>query len=214
MYNVLQRTQLAQYANSRIITALISDFNEWIDPAVNLRAFYTNVWNISQAQGFGLNIWGAILGVSRILQVVVTPAQFGFSGGPSNASPFNTGSFNSGVASTQAYSLSDDDYRQLLLTKAFANICATVIPVMNQLLMMVFGESGPCYVQDTGDMTMAYVFEFIPTNVQYAIIGQSGVLPHPTGVLVGIVTPNDTYMLLEDGVTPMFTEGGIDMLLE
>jgi len=47
MYNVLQRTQLAQYANSRIITALISDFNEWIDPAVNLRAFYTNVWNIS-----------------------------------------------------------------------------------------------------------------------------------------------------------------------
>jgi hypothetical protein len=33
-------------------------------------------------------------------------------------------------------------------------------------------------------MTMLYVFEFIPTNVEAAIITQSGVLPRPTGVSV------------------------------
>jgi hypothetical protein len=215
MYNIIKRTELAQYGNSPIITALICQFNAWIDPTVNLRAFYTNLWNISTAQGAFLDVWGMILGVSRYLQISVTLQQFGFSGGPPTASPFNVAPFNSGANVTQTYALSDSDFRQLLFAKAFANICRTVIPVMNQLLMMVFGASGQCYVQDTGNMTMSWVFDFVPSNVQYAIIAQSsGVLPHPTGVLVSIVTPSDTDMLLEDGITLMLTEGGIPMLLE
>jgi hypothetical protein len=58
---------------------------------------------------------------------------------------------------TQTYRLSDTDFRQLLFAKAFANICRTVIRVISQLLMMVFGSSGTCNVQDNGGMTMSYV---------------------------------------------------------
>lgn len=213
MYNVTQ-TQLAQYAQSPIISALIQDFNAWIDPTVNLQQFYFYLWNLGTAQGFGLDTWGAILGVSRYLQVVVSAPQVGFEGGPTTASPFNSAPFNSGVDATQTYALSDSDYRTLLFAKAFGNICATVIPVMNQLLTMVFGASGVCYVEDNGNMQMAYVFDFNPTNVQYAIIAQSNVLPNPTGVLVNIITANDLQMLLEDNVTVMGTQTGNDMLLE
>lgn len=187
MYNV-ESTVLAQYANSPIISALVDDFNVWIDPTVNLIQFYNYLWNISTAVGFGLDIWGAILGVNRFLQISADTKQFGFEGGPSTASPFNAAPFSTGPEATSTFALSDTQFRQLLFAKAFANICRTVIPVLNRLLMMVFGDSGVCYVQDNGGMQMTYVFKFTPTPVQNAIIAQSGVLPHPTGVFVNIST--------------------------
>ena len=56
MYNV-ESTVGSQYANSPQIDALIAFMVEWIDPTVNLQQFYTLVWNISTAVGFGLDIW-------------------------------------------------------------------------------------------------------------------------------------------------------------
>jgi hypothetical protein len=40
------------------------------------------------------------------------------------------------------------------------------------------------YVQENLNMTLTFVFNFLPTNAQQAIVQDSGVLPRPAGVLI------------------------------
>ena len=209
MYNV-ESTIGSQYANSPTIDALIASMNTWMDPTPNLQQFYSFVWNILTAQGFGLDIWGSILGVGRTLQIPATTTYFGFSGGA--GVPFNNGSpFYAGESPTQAYQLPDSQYISLLLAKAFANISATTIPAMNQMLQLLFGDSGVAYVIDVGNMLLTLYFEFNLTPVQYAIVANSGVLPHPTGVYVDIQTPADVVVLAENDAE-VFSENGLPVL--
>lgn len=70
-------TILSQYANSPILTAIIENLEECIDPTADLNAFYDNIWNIFSAQGYGLDVWGRIVGVERAIKVQETQ-WFGF----------------------------------------------------------------------------------------------------------------------------------------
>ncbi|MGC8517896.1 MAG: DUF2612 domain-containing protein [Steroidobacteraceae bacterium] len=209
MYNV-ESTIGSQYANSPSIDALIASMNAWIDPTVNFQQFYNLVWNISTAQGFGLDIWGSIIGVSRNLQIPASVTYFGFQGGA--GLPFNNAPFYAGHSATQTYTLSDTEYLPLLLAKAYANIVETTIPALNQMLQMIYGEYGTAYVIDNGSMSMTFYFNFVLTPVQYAIVATSGVIPHPTGVLVDITTAADVPLLAENGNT-LLTENGIELLV-
>ena len=58
----LKDTVISQYAHSPVMLSLIQSWNDAIDTAADLQAFYDTVWNVSTAQGFGLDIWGAIVG--------------------------------------------------------------------------------------------------------------------------------------------------------
>ena len=208
MYNV-ESTIGSQYANSPTIDALIASMNTWMDPTPNLQQFYSFVWNILTAQGFGLDIWGSILGVGRTLQIPATTTYFGFSGGA--GVPFNNGSpFYAGESPTQAYQLPDSQYLILLLAKAYANISNVSIPSMNTMLQLLFG-AGSVYVIDQGGMILTLAFNFSLTQVQYAIVANSGVLPHPTGVLVDIQTPSDNVVLAETG-SAVLSENGLEVL--
>lgn len=182
-------TVISQYANSPVLLAMIESFNEAVDQTQNLNNFYDLIWNIDTAQGYGLDVWGRIVGVVRTLQIS-TSTYFGFRQGVPGTDVFGTGGtspFFSGQPTTSNYSLTDDAFRQLILAKAAANICNGSIPALNGILMNLFGMSGTCYVTDGQDMTMTYTFKFQPTPVQAAIIEQSGVLPKPNGVTVSIV---------------------------
>lgn len=101
-------TVLSQYANSPKMLALIQSANDALDPSANVDLFYANVWNIQTATGYGLDVWGRIVGISRYL------------GAP-------------GV-----YALDDATYRTLILVKALVNIAATTIPTLNNLLSLLF----------------------------------------------------------------------------
>lgn len=72
-----RKTILSQYANSDRITGLIETFFDAIDQTENFDAFYDNIWNLNTAIGYGLDVWGRIVGVNRILQVV-SVGFFGF----------------------------------------------------------------------------------------------------------------------------------------
>jgi len=187
----IDTTVISQYANSPTILALIENFAAYFDPVPNMTSFYNVMWNILTAEGFGLDIWGRILGVSRYLRLPNPPTgYFGFyDGGYDDTQPFNVAPFYGGTGSTETYELSDEAYLPLLMAKAFANICQTTIPVMNQLLQLLFPGAGNSYVVDLGNMQMQYVFDWQLSPTQYAIVLNSGVLPHPTGVSVAIVTP-------------------------
>lgn len=181
----INETVIARYSNNVAMAALIEDLAEYFDPTINLQQFYAIVWDMFTGSGFGLDIWGRILGVTRYLTLPAGGAYFGFSNdGANDFTGFGQAPFYSGVVDTETYRLGDSDFLVLLIAKAFANVCRTVIPVLNQLLMLLFGSSGVVYVQDNLNMSMTVVFHFTPTAVQTAIVTQSGVFPHPTGVSV------------------------------
>lgn len=184
-------TIISQYANSPTIRQLITNFAGYLDNTVNIDAFFNLVWNVDTAVGYGLDVWGRIVGVGRVLNIA-SGIYFGFAeaSDATSISPFNAaGPFFSGGATTGNFSLSDDAFRLLIFAKALSNISDGSIPAINQILLNLFPGRGNCYVTDGRDMTMTYTFRFNPvlTPVEFAIVSQSGILPKPVGVLATVV---------------------------
>jgi hypothetical protein len=198
-----EATVISQYANSPTILQLCQNLNQYIDQSANFANFYNYVWNVDTAVGFGLDIWGAIVNVSRLLNIPTGVDYVGFyehtesqpdqdwTPAGSSQPPYNDppvgGAFYTGYNATTAYLLPDDAYRQLILAKAFANICTTTAPAINQILQNLYGP-GTAFVLNTGPMSISYNLTFKPTAVQLAILEQSGVIPTPPGVSVVINT--------------------------
>ena len=151
MENV-EQTIISQYANSPTITSLIGSFNAAVDPIDNINNFLTWIWQVSTAQGFGLDIWGRIVGVSRV------------------------------VPTNPATVLTDPQFLQLILLKALANISRTSSYSINSLLIDWIGSEGRAYVNDLGNMEIKYQFEFDLQEFQIVIITQSGIFLRPAGV--------------------------------
>ncbi len=187
----VERTILSQYGQSPTIRALIADMDENVDPTTNFEEFYNFVWNVDTAVGFGLDIWGRIVGVSRLLRLTGNDPIVGFQTGnvPEDWTPMSYGRFANNGEGTggQAFELNDTAYRTLILVKALANISATNARSLNTLLHLLFPGRGRVYVRDLGGMAMQFVFNFAVTQVERAILTQSGALPHPAGVLYSVI---------------------------
>lgn len=193
---------IRQYQNSPRLMKLMDNMRGYLDPSASIDDFYNLVWNVDTAQGFGLDIWGRIVGVGRTLRFVEAGQYFGFDVTTKDFSPFGQQSLYNGADATTSYTLTDPLYRTLILCKALANISATTAPSINQLLQNLFNPAtGPyvadgyvaagylatsssrrCYVMDGLDMSMMYVFDFFLSPYEVAVIAQSGVLPRPAGV--------------------------------
>lgn len=208
-------TILSQYANSPIITQLIGQFQVCVDQTENMSNFYDDMWNIATAEGYGLDCWGRIVGVTRNLQVADSQ-WFGFGSALPGSQPYSYGAFYSGAPITSTYSLSDNSYRELIYAKAMSNISNGSIASINSILRALFTGRGNCYVSDgvnngswfgfqesingqpfnqaafyDGEtimsMAMQYVFSFPLQPFELAIVMSSGVLPKPTGVPASVV---------------------------
>jgi hypothetical protein len=191
-----EQTILSQYNSSPTLMAMIESFSDAILPDVDLAQFYANIWDVNTAVGYGLDVWGLIVGVSRNIQVPASSNYLGFdeaytvptaNTGPQ---PFNQAPFASATPATVTFSMTDSQYRQLILVKAAANISDLSIPSINALLRAAFGSNngvdpyGDAYVVDLGGMAFEYYLNFIPNSAQIAIIENSGVFPRPAGVQV------------------------------
>lgn len=185
----VDRTVISQYRQSPAILAMVHNLADAIDPRTNLTNFYNFIWNVDTAKDFGLDDWGTIVGVSRLLKIPGTDPIVGFDNDdePKDWTPMSQGRFARGDTSGTAYELPDDGYRVLILTKALANIVTTNARSMNQLLQNLFPGRGRAFVQDLGHMAMRFVFNFALTSTEYAILTQSGVLPHPAGVSYSVI---------------------------
>lgn len=177
-------TLLSQYANSPVIMALIGALNLAIDKQVDYDAFYDTVWNVETAVGFGLDIWGRIVGVSRTLHLPSANATLGFAG--SGLQTFGNGVFGGIGSLTTNYDLDDAVFRRVILAKAALNITNNSIPAVNAILMALFPGYGNVYVADGLNMTLTFTFGSAPTTIDYAIATQSGVLPKSIGVAASI----------------------------
>lgn len=164
----VERTILSQYSHSPTLVQLVKDIDACIDPTTDFNTFFSFVFNVDTAQGFGLDIWGRIVGVGRQINVpALTPNPGAFA-------------FTPGV-----YTMPDAQYRKVILMKALANITATNANSINTLISNLFAGRGRCYVMDGLDMTLEYRFEFWLEPYEYVII-TGGVAPRPAGVLLKV----------------------------
>lgn len=204
----LHPTVISQYGNSPTLAQLIDFYLQDVDPQTDFDAFYDYVWNVLTAQGFGLDIWGRIVNIGRLLNVPGTITNLGFSEGPSGL-PFGQAPFYDGPPASTVYTLSDDAYRTLILVKALSNISNCTAPSLNQLLQVLFAGRGRAYVADTGQMQMRYVFEFTLLPFELAILTQSGAVARPAAVLAQVLSvdiPN-TFGFAEAGIYQPFGQG-------
>lgn len=202
MINVAQ-TLVSQYANSPILRQLINDWNADIDPSTNFQDFYTNIWDPTTAMGYGLDIWGRIVGVSRIIKLTEPIGLvFGFRES-FGCQPFGQAPFYSPY-SAATLTLTDTQFRELIMVKAALNISGCSASDINNALKSIFGYAGKCYVHTSGVMEMHYTFEFELTNDQTSILKYSGVFPAPSGVSVNFlqVDPLTTFGFLGSGFQP------------
>lgn len=184
-------TFLAQYATSPILTSLIQAMNAAIDPDADFDNFYSCVWNVNTAQGFALDIWGRIVNIPRTINIPASNDYFGFDEASPNAEPFNQAPFYSGPQAGTLYTLTDDAYRVLILTKALANISSFTAQSMNALLNFMFNGQGTtrgsCYVlENATPMQITYVFNFALQSWEAAVLQQASLMPRPAGVGVTI----------------------------
>lgn len=177
-----EQTLITQYDLSPTIRQIVKNFQDHIDPAADLDAFYNLIWNVDTAVGYGLDVWGRIVGVGRVIQLG-SSKYFGFEEATTlSADPFNQSPFYTGQTLTTNFLLSDDGFRTLIFAKALANICDGSIPAINQILLTLFPGRGNVYVVDNADMTIDWTFGFEPTALERTIVELSGVLPKPCGV--------------------------------
>ena len=183
MENV-NETILAQYANDPSMNTIIAGFNQAIDPAALVDLFYAQVFNPQTAIGWGLDVWGRIVGVGRVLNVAET-GYIGFheaDDGSSVIGGFGYGIFYGGQGSTSNFALTDDAFRTLIFAKAAANLCDGSIASINAILMRLFSANGKIWIAETSETMMTINHDWTLTPVQAAIIEQSGVLPRPSTV--------------------------------
>jgi hypothetical protein len=180
-------TILTQYLKDPITISLIESWNDAIDPHEFYDLFYDQVWNLDTCGTYGLDLWGRILGVGRVLNISANK-YFGFDEATTlSADPFNQSPFYSGAPLTGNYALSNDGFRVLLNAKALANISNSSCYNINQILMTLFAGRGNAYVIDNQDQSMTYAFNFVLTAVEVAIVQQSGVLPKTVGCKITYV---------------------------
>lgn len=174
-----RETILSQYDNSPRLLALVEGFNALMDPREDIDAFYAAVFDPRTAVGWGLDVWGRIVGIDRVVTLEGVPNAFGFLG--SGLVPFNQGPFWSANA-TSAYVLADEAYRLLIFFKAAINITDGSLASINRILHQFFADRGPVAALHVGTMRMRFVFRFSLKIYERAILAKPDAIPLPAGV--------------------------------
>ena len=190
-YNILrEETILSQYSTSPNILRLTESFADVMDPTDDIDLFYDKVFNITTAEGWGLDNWGRILALPR---GVVASSDDWFGYYQSNLKPFDQAPFYNQNLDTKIFELTDTAYRTLLKFKALANISACSVDEGNRQLKEIF----PAFVGtiDNGDMTVTLIYQDWVSSYDLAIINQyhSIFLPAGVGIKIQSVNPAETF---------------------
>ena len=174
---------LSQYAASPRILALLVKQAALLDPGKDLMLWYDGIFNPKTAEGVGLDIWGRIVGIGRMLWMTNTEF-FGFA--YQLMENFDQAPFWIDSLAQGQFRLTDEAYRFLIFYKAAANIGRGDMQSINALLNSLFeAEHGPAnsYVLEVGPMEIRAVFKFYLSGYEQALLTQYGLLDRPAGVL-------------------------------
>lgn len=133
-----EKTIQSQYGSSAHLKGIIEAFAKEINPTVDIETFYQNMYDPRTAEGFGLDVWGMIVGVDRLLEVD-DGDYFGFFG--SDLTPMDNEPFYYDQGATNVYRIEDDAFRELIFLKAFANISDATLPKIKYVINQLFDGS-------------------------------------------------------------------------
>lgn len=188
---------LSQYAASPKITGLLKNFSNEMSPRLAALLFYEKIFDISTAEGIGLDIWGRIVAINRTIADSST-----------------------GVSLT----LEDEYYLKLLLYKALSNINQATIPALNTLINILYSEEGGVviniedYVQHTDGnfynqtpMQIRWVFNYFFDDTDLAVFRVAGTYNRGAGVGWGMyaIDPSQVFGFDGSGMQP-FNQGIFD----
>lgn len=117
----------SQYAASVRITALLQSAKDHILPDADIAQFYDLMFNVETAQGYGLDVWGNIVGITRTVQDVTINEQ-------GVVTPLST-----------TRTIEDEEYRKLIMVKAASNIMDSTLYSINYILKQLYPDK-ICYV--------------------------------------------------------------------
>lgn len=180
----IDQTIIRQYFTSPRMRRILEDFRDNLDGAPFVDMLTDMVLDPRTATGFGLDVWGLIVGVSRYLDVGQDKF-LGFSEASNLSSDtFNNAIWYNGQAITgNALYLADEMYRNMIFAKAWSNLSDCSIRSINGCLQMLFQDVGKVFARDNLDKTITFILNFIPNSAQIAIMEKSGVIPTPAGVV-------------------------------
>lgn len=189
--NLLQAI-LWQFNEAERLQSLLEQKNNWYisNQTEFWTDWYNDVFNLQTANDFGLTVWAVILGLPLTITnpVIDTGDKWGFGEFRFNFSRGNFAPSSIGIA------LSTSEKRIILRLRYFQLVTRCAIPEINEFLKSVFADLGSVYVLDGLNMTMNYVFTFVPNDNLLQVIQQFDVLPRPVGVGINyVITAIETF---------------------
>jgi len=175
---------ISQYQHSPSLVQICQEIITGLDVDLPAQQFFDNYLNLDTCNDYGLDIWGRIVGIDRVLQVTQNYPTFGFyidGVAEQPWKPWNYGVFYAGTT-TAGVDANTELYRRLVKAKALANNLDGSTASINFALSLLFKGRGEAYVIDNQDMTITYHFGFTLTTEDQAILGIAGILPRPAGV--------------------------------
>lgn len=135
----------SQYSASTRIISILESCREHILPDADIVSFFDNIFNIETASGVGLDIWGNIIGVSRFV--------------PNYQDD------------TVVYTLTDEQYRNVLFYKAGANIMDSTLYSLNYLLRKLYPDY-QCFVRNQSNYVNddGRYYDSNPMEIEYVFI--------------------------------------------
>lgn len=188
----LSEVLLWQYNEAVRLQSLILAENTWY--ATNQGQFWTDWWrdvfNLDTANEFGLAVWARILNIPLAIAQDWTPRPvWGFDPHSLN---FTRGNF--GPDSTGVVVLTVEQRRLVLKLRAFQLVGNGTPLAAAAFLNKLFAAEGPVRVLDGLDMTVTYVFGFVPPSAVLFVLNQYDLLPRPAGVEAKIlINPADSW---------------------
>jgi hypothetical protein len=177
--NLLQAI-LWQYTTAENLIGLLTAKQDWYNTNQNAfwQDWYTDVFDLSTANEFGLTVWSIILGLPLFVNNPPpdgTPI-FGFD----DQTGFN---FNNGIfGDTETYQLPLETKRIALQLRYFQLTGSGTVPEVNRMLAYVFRNYGKAWLMDYHDMAQEYVFDFPVTFDLKYLFNNYDILPRPAGV--------------------------------
>lgn len=198
--NNVDGTIISQYGTSPTIYQLVQNINEYIDPTVDIDAFYSTIFDIDQATGANLDNWGKILGgISRTVNSTTTLSdsdyrQLLYLKATANITDMSIPSLNALVnAMIVIWTATATPTTYTNLTDQSGNL---ILDQNGNEIVYATSEIYSGYVQDSWPMAIVFVFLFTLTTAQNAMMLNRDLIPRPAGVdayIMQYTTPSFSF---------------------